>query len=164
MTKFEPITFIVLVLFILAGVAVTNTSPELAHNYWVAVVLVFAIASIFSEIKHAKKENQKHKYNFARQIVHWVGTLVAVLAVYSLLHTGGINYQETSLVMLLIIALSTFLAGIYAGWRFYLLGVFLLMASVFAAYIEKYLWILMGIGVALIVITMMWLKRKVNQA
>ena len=160
MAKVEQVIFVILVVFTLAGVAVTNFSPALAHNYWLGVVVVFAIASIICELRHAKKENQEHKYKIIRQIIHWIGTLLTVLAVYVLLHTGRVNYEETSLVMLLIIALATFLAGIYAGWRFYLLGLFLLVSTIVAAYIEEYLWVLGGIGIAIVVITTLWFKHK----
>lgn len=160
MAKVEQIIFVILVVFTLAGVAVTNFSAPLAHNYWLAVVLVFAIASIISELRHAKKEDQDHKYKFTRQIIHWLGTLFTVLTVYVLLHTGRVNHEETSLVMLLIIALATFLAGIYAGWRFYLLGLFLLVSTIVAAYIEEYLWVLGGIGIVIVVITTLWIRHK----
>ena len=160
MAKVEQVIFVILVILTLVGVTVTNFSPSLAHNYWLLVVVVFAIASIICELRHAKKENPDHKYKFTRQIIHWVGTLFTVLAVYVLLYTGRVNYEETSLVMLLIIALATFLAGIYAGWRFYLLGLFLLLSTIVAAYIEQYLWVLGGIGIVIVVITTLWIKHK----
>jgi hypothetical protein len=35
-----------------------------------------------------------------------------------------------------IMSLATFLAGIYINWRFLLLGIFIALATIFAAYLE----------------------------
>ncbi len=50
-------------------------------------------------------------------MLHWIGLVVAVQLVYLLLHIGRLDNENTGLIILLLLALTTFLAGIHLGWR-----------------------------------------------
>ena len=55
-----------------------------------------------------------------------------------LLHKGRLDNENTGLVILLLLALSVFMAGIHLGWRLCLMGGVLGTALVAAAYLEEY--------------------------
>jgi hypothetical protein len=60
--------------------------------------------------------------------------------------------EGSGLMILLIIALSTFLDGYHVGWRFYVAGIFLGLISIVAAYVEEFMWILFAVGLACLVL------------
>jgi hypothetical protein len=64
------------------------------------------------------------KKEIIRQILHGLGGLVAVLIIYSFYHSGRITPEATGLVVLLILALTTYLDGIRLGWHFSFAGFF----------------------------------------
>ena len=104
---------ILLVLLAIVGIGITDFSPLLSHWYWLAMVVV------------------------------WLSVLVAVNLVYFLFHSGRLDSENTGLVILLILALATFLAGMSQDWRLCLLGVLLGGALILATYLEEFLWIIL---------------------
>jgi hypothetical protein len=68
--------------------------------------------------------------------------------VYFLLHSGRLDSENTGLVILLILTLATFLAGLRLGWRLCVLGVLLGGVLILAAYLEEFLWIVLMVVVA----------------
>jgi hypothetical protein len=74
--------------------------------------------------------------------------LVAVNLVYFLLHSGRLDSENTGLVILLILALATFLAGLRLDWRLCILGVLLGGTLILATYLEEFLWVVLMVVVA----------------
>lgn len=155
--------FIALVLFALIGVVIADISPADAHGFWILMLGVFAAASIYCGRQHTDVNGNPVAGTVLKQVIHWGGALVAILCVYTLLHTGRINYEEAGLIMLLVLALATFLAGTHAGWRFYVLGSLLAITTVVAAYLEEFMWVILLLGVAIIAVTYFWSNRKANE-
>lgn len=152
--------FSALVLLAFVGVVITDISPSDAHFYWIVMLFVYASVAIYSGRKQAKVKGEKLGGLILRQMIHWGGSLVAILCVYTLLHTGTITDEEAGLIILLLLALATFLAGGYVGWRYYVLGALLALITVVAVYIEEFMWIIMLVGIAIIGITFFWSKHK----
>jgi len=85
----------------------------------------------------------------------WIGVFVAIQLVYFFITTGRFANADTGLVNGLILALGTFICGVYVNWRLMVVGVALAFATVAAAYVEEYLWVLLGVAllaVALLVV------------
>lgn len=82
------------------------------------------------------------------EVLTWLGVLVAVNLVYFLFHSGRLDSENTGLVILLILALATFLAGLRLGWRLCILGLLLGGALILATYLEEFLWIVLMVVVA----------------
>ena len=155
--------FISLVVLALIGVVISNISPSDAHGYWIFLLVVFAGTAIYCGRKQASMDGENMGGLVLKQVIHWGAALVAILCVYTLLHTGRINYEEAGLIMLLILALATFLAGIQVGWRFYVLGTLLALTTVVAAYIEQFMWVILLVAVAIIAVTFYWSKHKMTE-
>jgi hypothetical protein len=98
-------------------------------------------ASIRIEWSRVKQRGESRFKVVRRQIIHWVGYLVAVHLVFLLNYTGRMNSADAGLVALLVLALSTFFAGIYSDWRITFVGIFLGSAVAGAALIEEYIWL-----------------------
>ena len=133
---------IVLIILSIIGIAITDFSPTVSHRYWFAMVPIFAGACLLLEWSRARNKGLKLMTILRTQLLHWIGLLIAVRLVYLLLSTGRLDNENTGLIILLLLALTTFLAGIHLGWRLCVLGTFLAFALVAAAYLEEYIWML----------------------
>ena len=158
--KSDQIVFSALVLLALAGVVVTNISPLYAHSFWVFMLVVYACTSICYGRKSASSLDGGLGGFVGKQIIHWSGSLTAVLCVYALVRTGTVNYEQAGTIILLILALATFLAGSHVGWRFYILGAFLALITVIMAYVEQYIWLIVVAVCLILGAVYLWTRYK----
>jgi hypothetical protein len=152
------IILIVLILLSIIGIGITDFSPADSHLYWLAMVPVFAGACLILKWSRARGKGQKWTTILRTQLLLWLGLLLAIHLVYLLLHTGGLNNENTGLIILLLLALTTFFAGILLGWCLCQVGGFLGAALVAATYLEEYGWILLIIGLSVLAFVFL-LKR-----
>jgi hypothetical protein len=150
------IVIIVLITLSVIGIGITDFSPADSYKYWVAMVPLFCGACLILEWSRARGKGTKWTTMLRTQLLHWIGLLVAVRLVFEMLHKGRLDNENTGLVILLLLALSTFIAGIHLGWRLCLVGGFLGAALVAATYLEEYVWILLIIGLAVLAIVFLW--------
>jgi len=153
----DKVIFVTLILLALLGMAITNFSPADAHIYWLVMTLIFALAAIITGWQRADDKQAKTKL-VTSQLFHWGSTLVAVMVIYAFLHSGQIQNETVSLMILLILSLSTFLDGIHVGWHFYLLGILLAISTVIITYLDEYIWIIAVIALVFIAISFIWNK------
>lgn len=118
----DGVIMILLVLLSIVGIGITDFSPLLSHWYWLAMVVVIGIACIVMEWSRARKKSLNATTLIKKEVFIWLGVLVAVNLVYFLFHSGRLDSENTGLVILLILALATFLAGLRQDWRLCLLG------------------------------------------
>jgi hypothetical protein len=146
------IVIIVLIALSIIGIGITDFSPAASYKYWVAMVPIFCGACLILEWSRVRGKGAKWTTILRTQLLHWVGLLVAVRLVFEMLHKGRLDNENTGLVILLLLALSTFIAGIHLGWRLCVVGGFLGAALVAATYLEEYVWLLLIIGLAVLAI------------
>jgi len=146
----EAILSVLLVLCFI-GIAYTDVSGVRSLNYWLWMVPVFALAAIIMEWSHAVRKGKQGYDYIWQQALHWFAVFIALKVVFVLLHLGRLPNDGASFVLMTIMSLSTFIAGVYINWRFLLLGIFIALATIFAAYLEVYVWVL--IPIALVIIT-----------
>jgi len=144
----DGVIMILLVLLAIVGIGITDFSPQLSHWYWLAMVVVIGIACIVMEWSRARKKGLSATTIVKKEVFIWLCVLVAVNLVYFLFHSGRLDSENTGLVILLILALATFLAGLRQDWRLCLLGVLLGGALILATYMEEFLWIVLMVVVA----------------
>ncbi len=152
------IVIIVLIALSIIGIGITDFSPADSYKYWVAMVPLFCGACLILEWSRVRGKGYKWTTILRTQLLHWAGLLVAVRLVFEMLHKGRLDNENTGLVILLLLALSIFLAGIHLGWRLCLVGGFLGAALVAATYLEEYVWILVIIAAVILAIVFL-LKR-----
>jgi hypothetical protein len=162
----EEIILIIMVIFCLLGIAVTDFSPQDAFMYWMAMIFVFGFAAMIAGWHNAKRhydpngEGNEVKELFKLQSLHWLGALVAVLCLFSFVEAGHMTQEATGLMVLLILALTTFLDGIRIGWRFSLTGIYLAAATVAANLLESFMPWMFALAVMIIAITVYREQRK----
>ena len=162
----EEIILIIMVIFCLVGVAVTDFSPQDAFMYWLVMIFVFGIAAMVAGWQHAKRhydpdgEGNEVRELFKMQSLHWLGSLVTVVCLLSFVEAGHMTQEATGLMVLLILALTTYLDGIRIGWRFCLTGMYLATAAVATNFLESSMPWLFALAVVIIGATVYREKRK----
>jgi len=144
----DGVIMILLVLLAIVGIGFTDFSPLTSHWYWLAMVVVVGIACIVMEWSRSRKKGLSAATIVKKEVFIWLGVLVAVNLVYFLFQSGRLDSENTGLVILLILALATFLAGLRLDWRLCLLGVLLGGALILATYMEEFLWIVLLVVLA----------------
>jgi len=153
--------FIVLLILSVIGVAISDISPVASHLYWIAMVIIFGVISIIANYNREENiDKAALKKDIFIQLLHWLGGLSAVLIAYTFYHTGRITPEQTGLIVLLILALTTYLDGIRISWRFSFVGIFLAVVAICAAYIEEYVWQILSVALAVIALSYYWEFRK----
>ena len=142
------VIMIMLMLLAIVGIGITDFSPRLSHWYWLAMVVVVGIACIVMEWSRARKKGLGIGAILKNEVLIWLSVVLAVNLVYFLLHSGRLDSENTGLVILLILALATFLAGLRLGWRLCILGALLGGALILATYLEEFLWIVLMVVLA----------------
>jgi len=146
------IIIMVLILLSIIGIGITDYSPEYSHHYWFAMVPVFAGACLILEWSRARGKGQKWTTIVKTQLLLWLGLLLAVRLLFLLQHTRGLDNENTGLIILLLLALTTFFAGVNLGWRLLIVGIFLGVALIGAAYLEEFAWMFLIIAVVVVAI------------
>jgi len=155
----EVVLFALLVLSGI-GIALTDFDPLKGFWYWVAMAPLFWGGCVCIEWPRVKRRGGSKLKMIWHEIIHWFAFLVAVHLVFLLNYTGRMNSADVGLVALLVLALTTFFAGIRSDWRIILVSVFLGIALLGAALIEEYIWLLL-IPVGLIVIgAIVWWRYR----
>jgi hypothetical protein len=158
--KVFEIIFVVLVLLSLIGVGITDFSPARSYWYWFAMAPIFAGACLFMEWSQARREGTSWLIIIRTQLLTWLGLLAATQVVFLLLRAGRLTYESTGLVILLLLALTTFISGIHLGFQLCLLGVFLGLTLLLVAYLEQYVWVVVFLAVLGAIVTFYVAKRK----
>lgn len=149
LSLYEYLQLALLVLVVI-GVGISYFLPDKSYRYWVAMVPIFGIACTSSEWSRLRRQNLGIWKTVRNQLIHWFGVLVSVYLVHMLLNIQLLTKQNAGLVVLLMLALGTFLAGLQLGWRLYVLGAFLWIILVMAAYLQGSLWVMILVGVVMI--------------
>ena len=155
-----------LLILCFVGVAYTNFASVRSYHYWLWLVPVFAIAAIISEWSRYKREEIDGFHYVTQQILHWAAIFVAIRVVFELHELGRLNNDATALTLMTVMSLGAFLAGVYIGWRFLVLGVFIALATILAAGLEAYIWVLIPVAIAIVaagVLVAWWEFRKLTR-
>lgn len=148
---YDLITLSILLGCSFAGVAITNISPVNSHTYWLAMVPIFFLASLVTEWPHVRNGKYPWKTVLWNHSLQWLALLAAIQMVFIIQQIGRLNNETTGLILLLLFALSTFIAGIRMGWMFRLAGLFLAVGLLVLAYVERYLWALVFVAIIVLV-------------
>lgn len=147
---------IFLLLLSLVGVGVTDYAPEDGYWYWIIMIFVFALSSMLMGWIQSKKKSGDFKRLLFEQSVHWGSSLMVVFGAFTILHAGKLTPENTGLVILLILSLSTFLDGLRVGWRFSLTGLFLGVSAIIAAHFQNFMWIELLLAAVIVGSTIAW--------
>jgi hypothetical protein len=110
------------------------------------MVPVFAVGCLIIEWAHARRKGISGLGILRTQLLIWLGMLVATFIIYILLFNGRLNYENTGLIMILLLALTTYFSGIILDYRLCLLGISLASILIIVSFLEEYMWVVLIIG------------------
>jgi len=125
------------------GLIITDSMKEGAWLYWRAISPVYAILSISLGWYLRSKNSIKLRTEIWQDVLHWLGLIFSVYIVSTFVNIGLVGQFEAGLTVLVLLAVTTFLAGIYHDIIFMIVGVILGIFSIGAALLNKYLYTIM---------------------
>ncbi len=140
----------------LAGVAITDYSPDDGYGYWLIMVFVFAIFAILIAWLQSKHNDGDFADIVKEQSMHWSTSLLVVGGAFLLQKSGQLSPTSASLVILLLLSLATMLDGLRIGWRFSLVGLYLGISSVIRAFYGPIMWLDTLIAILIVAATFLW--------
>lgn len=157
----EEAILVTLIVLSAVGIGLTNFMPLKSFWFWVAMVPVFGLTSLYIGWSKARRRGEGISRIIWVQLLHWLGLLAAIGLIYLLFETTDrITSNQLALLALLSLALTTFLAGVHFDWRFMVVGIILGAAVAGAALVEQVIWMIIIPIAAIIILAVFWWKRK----
>lgn len=151
----EQTVFILLILLSLVGIFITDFNPDDGYGYWLAMVFVFGLLSIFVARLRAKSSEADLGKIVKAQAMHWLHTIVVVAAASMLNKSGQLVGVSSDMLILLILGQSTMLDGYHIGWQFSLLGFFLVGCAIIIAFFQPFMWVCAGLAAVVVAASFM---------
>lgn len=150
------VAYIVLLVITVAGVAYTNVSPADSLYYWQAAVPVFALICIAIGLRAKPLLTRQKSQLVINQVLHWA----AVLGVIRLLYVHQVQVlldsNITAIIMMYLLALGTFLAGLSLNWRLCVAGAFIAVGGLAVAFVDEAAVLMMILAIALVLVFALW--------
>ncbi|MFZ1642120.1 MAG: hypothetical protein WAV07_11990 [Candidatus Contendobacter sp.] len=144
--------------------------------YWHWLIPIFGLICIVTQWNNIEPTLKARLMLVMRQILHWGAVLALAFLLYALSagHNNIIDLiddRQGGFIITLVIALSTYLAGIYYDWRLCVVAIFILTGGIinvaFSNLAPLLIWIGLGVTIAYFVgvwIYNRWQERKAAQA
>lgn len=149
--------FCALLALALVGMGLTQASEGGGALYWLILLWVYALFSLFRAWSQARERHESIWSEIHIHLFHWVGALVALHIIFLLERNDILSRDAASNVSMVILALSSYLAGLHFERMFLLIGIVLAIMAVVGAFVEQYTLWLMVVPSALIAA---WLSFK----
>ena len=155
--------YILLLVLAVVGIAYTSVSPDSSVAYWKVLAPVFAIVCIVSQWSRVAAGGGAKTRLIIVQLVHWGAFLFTILLVF----LPGVQVTLSSVVsaqiILYLLALSTFLAGLHnVSWQLMAVGVLMALSVPAIAYLERS--VLIGVvivaAVVLVIVAYVFQRRR----
>jgi hypothetical protein len=148
---------------IMVGLFLANYSPKAADWYWSTMFPIFGLVCLGHQLEVGKTHGMPAWQVPLQQALHWLGPIVAVRIIFLQFSRGQMAADSVALMILLVLAVTTYLAGIHFDRSFVWVSIVLALAALVGTEIETYLWLIVVLGlllVALIVISTVLMRRR----
>jgi hypothetical protein len=158
-TKFSVSVLLLALSFV--GIIITDLRPSSAWTYWNIMIPLFAILCLWLSWLDSKEKERITGITLLHEFLHWIATLATVYIVALFVKFGVVSDVVAGLFVLILLALSTFLAGIYIEKTFLLIGLMLGLFAIISVLFLKYLLIITIPLSILVLVILLWMyKRK----
>jgi hypothetical protein len=151
--------FVFMLVLAFIGVGVSEVSENSGWMYWSSLVLIYAAISVGRSWVRVKHQGGPLWPMLRAEVLHWLGALIAIKIII-IFEVMGITVRDAAAdFALLILALSTFLAGVHFNWISMWLGGILALIAVGIGFLDQLTVYLVIIPVALIAIFFVFRHR-----
>jgi hypothetical protein len=132
----------------LIGFALVDFRVAWVSTYWSIAGPLGFIASAFLGWRHGRRVGQVSSSDGGRYLLHWGGVLVAIALAVWLRTRGGISPEHFHAVILLVLALGYFTAGLHLDRPFVWVGLLMAGGFVVVTLVSWYAWTTVGLALA----------------
>ncbi len=155
--------YVGIAMFLLAaiGVILTNIQRDGAWDYWRIVSIVFALLSLSMSGYFRRRKWTESIITLWHEVLHWAGLVFSILLLSSIVNLGIIGRYEASLQILMLLALATYLAGVYIDMMFLFLGGMLGLFAIGLSLMSVYLYsVVLPIAVLIMIVFFRYIRKK----
>lgn len=135
----------VIVLVSVIGLGFTNLAKKDAEWYWILVFPLFLLVGVRIWDRNRSVGAIDGRLLLS-QALHWLGFLMTVWLLFHLVSAGTLDRSGAGLVSLLMLALTSYLAGLHFDRIFLLVALLLALTALSAAYVQENMWLIMVIS------------------
>ncbi|MGH6839207.1 MAG: hypothetical protein ACREDT_10500 [Methylocella sp.] len=144
----------------LFGVARTSVARSALTSYWIVLAPFFAVICVITRWRDVEG-SAPHWRLIQTEALHWLAVLVAMYLVFVSDVKQMMNSDATALVLLTLLALGTFTAGVHvAAWRICLVGVLLALAVPAIAWLDQATLLILLVAIVLLAIVVLYFTYK----
>lgn len=154
----------VLGVFIMFGLFLANYSLNWADWYWSVMFPIFGLVCLGHQLITGDINGMTVWKILEKQALHWLSPIVAVRIIFLQLAKGQMDGNAVALMILLILSVTCFLAGLHFDRSFIWVSIFLALVALLGTEVEAYLWLIVVVGLiaaALIVFSAVLIRRRV---
>lgn len=159
----RAVVTVVMIILAFVGLILTDTTKTVAWQYWRGMIVVFAGLCLWLSWYLRRGKHMISALTIWHEVLHWVGLFTAAFLVSVFVGMGIMGRFEAALMMLTLLALTTFLAGIYYETSFIVIGLVLGFFTAGAAFLEEYLYSILLPATLIVVVIVLWVMHKKHQ-
>jgi len=152
-----------LALLVMVGLFLSNFAVDKAIWYWSLMFPVFGVVCLWHELAGGAARVTPLWRILVRQSLHWMFPIVAVHMLFLQHARGQIPADSVALVVVVLLAVTCFLAGVHFDLSFIWVSIVLVAAAMLGTEVETYLWLVTTLGIvalALAAASMAMLRRR----
>lgn len=149
--------YLLMVVWAVGGLAYTDIYPDNSIPFWQVTTVAFGIIAII-RVYH---EGGPGRHVLAlKQVAHWGAFLVAMILLHIHFVTDLVSGDLLGIAMMTLLALATFLDGVYVDWRFCIVGAVMGCGVVLLAMVDDAALSLVLVG--LVAVAALYLLRHLH--
>jgi hypothetical protein len=134
----------------LFGVAYTSIARQAMTTYWIVLAPCFAVICVITRWREVSNKDQHWKL-IKTEALHWLAVVVAMYLVFVSDVKQMMSSDVSALMVLTLLALGTFTAGVHIGaWRICLVGIVLAVTVPAIAWLEQATLLLFLAGIVIV--------------
>ncbi len=158
--RMRAIVALAMIILSFVGLVVSDVRREGAWNYWRIMVPVFALLCLFLSWYLRRRKHALTTATIWHELAQWLGLALAVYLVSVFVGVGLIGRFQAGLVILILLALTTFVTGIYIEPTFLVIGLLLGLFAAGAALLAAYLYTVMLPITLVVAAFLFWMVRR----
>ena len=159
-----PGVYLLWALLIPVGFALTDLAPNRVGLYWLLAAPAGFLLSTYLGARASRQRGQVEHREGTRHVLHWAGMIGALALTVPLSATGALSANGTAQVMLLLLALSFFLAGVHLSPPLLWVGLLMAAGYLLTFFVTGHVWTTVGLVVSLALLLSALLARRRERA
>ncbi len=158
--KVRFIVMVAMMVIALLGMVITDMKVGGAWKYWCIMTPVYALLSIGLSLYLRHLGVRQIVATIWHEILHWAGLVLAVYLISLLVKMGFVSRFQAGVEVLVLLALATFLAGVYIDATFLVIGIAIGLLVAGIGLLDQYFWAILIPVVLIATGLIFWMIRR----